>query len=112
MTFGNPWIDPRIGQMKPADAGAYLLNHGWIQVESANPNMTAFASSSNPEEASVVCVPQLDQARDYPLRVIELISDLALVEKRWAVDVLSDILQARTAPAVGNGAAVGERIGS
>ena len=29
MNFRNPWIDPRIVQLGPADAKAYLIRHGW-----------------------------------------------------------------------------------
>jgi hypothetical protein len=98
----NPWIDPRIVQIKPSDAELYLRHHGWIPVDSSNPHMKAFASSANPEDASVVCVPQLEQATDYAQRTVEFVGDLATIEDRYAGDVLSDILQAKSA---GNGAA-------
>jgi hypothetical protein len=29
MKFRNPWIDPRILQVRPEAVRAYLVNHGW-----------------------------------------------------------------------------------
>lgn len=29
MKFRNPWIDPRILQVRPEAVRAYLLTHGW-----------------------------------------------------------------------------------
>jgi hypothetical protein len=48
----------------------------------------------------MVRVPLLEQARDYAQRIIELITDLALAEGRYAVEVLNDILQQANAEAV------------
>ncbi len=105
MKFRNPWIDPRVLQVKPADAEAYLLERGWVRVKSAHQNKHAFANSANETSASVVQVAQLDQASDFPQRMIELIGDLATIENRYAGDVLNDILLATKAPNAGNGAA-------
>jgi hypothetical protein len=100
MTFRNPWIDPRVLQVKSSDAEAYLRKRGWVRAKCANPNMNAFANSTN-----VVCVAQLDHADDFSQRMIELISALAQIEDRYAVDVLSDILQPANALTPVNGAA-------
>jgi hypothetical protein len=45
------------------------------------------------QDSRVVGVPLLDRGRDYPRRVVELITDLALAEGRYAGDVLNDLLQ-------------------
>jgi hypothetical protein len=102
MKFRNPWIDPRVIQVKASDAETYLLEHGWVRIKSAHANKHAFASSTDEKSASVVQVAQLEEASDFPQRMIELIGDLATIEDRYAGDVLSDILHAKSA---GNGAA-------
>jgi hypothetical protein len=53
----------------------------------------------------IVRVPVREQARDYTQRVIELVTDLAVADGRYAVEVLDEILQQQIdAPAVaGNG---------
>jgi hypothetical protein len=89
----NPWIDPRVVQVRSADAQAYLLLHGWKQLPTEQPNLLPFEGPSGGEEIPMVQVPMLEQARDYPQRVIELLTDLALAEGRYAVDVLNDLLQ-------------------
>jgi hypothetical protein len=50
----------------------------------------------------LVRVPLLEQARDYPQRVIELITGLAHVEDWYAVEILNDILNHNATAAVAN----------
>jgi hypothetical protein len=47
-----------------------------------------------------------EQARDYTQRIIELITDLALAEDRYAGDVLSDILRQSPESVPANGPGV------
>jgi hypothetical protein len=104
MTFRNPWIDPRVGEVRPAAARAYLLGHGWKPLPAGQANLELFAAPSG-EDGPVVQVPLLEGGRDYPQRVIELITDLALAEGRYAVAVLNDILGQAVEPVTTNGAA-------
>jgi hypothetical protein len=92
--FRNPWIDPRIVQLRPEDAQAYLVRHGWKLVGPAeNPLFLMFERPGGGEDSPTLLVPlQRDQG---PMlqRMIELVSDLAHAEDRWAVDVLIEMLR-------------------
>jgi hypothetical protein len=104
MKFRNPWIDPRVVQVRSAAAQAYLRAHGWTLLPAEQPNLLPFRGASGGDGSPTVHVPLLEQARDYPQRIIELVTDLALAEGRYAVDVLNDILRHATAEAEsGNG---------
>jgi hypothetical protein len=98
MRFRNPWIDPRIVHVATEHARAYLLQHGWKSLgPAANPIFEMFERPGNGEGRPSVLVPlQLDEG---PMlqRMIDLVSDLAQLEDRWAVAVLDDMLQAKTA---------------
>ncbi len=96
MKFRNPWIDPRVVQVRSAAAQAYLRAHAWQPLPVEQTNLLPFTNGSGEDEAVVLQVPVLEQARDYPQRVVEFITDLALAEGRYAVDVLSEILRQGT----------------
>jgi hypothetical protein len=104
MKFRNPWIDPRIVQVQPENARAYLLRRGWKSLGPAvNPVLEMFEGPKPEEDGPTVLVPlQVDEG---PMlqRMIELVSDLACLEERWAVDVLQDILRQPAESAAGNG---------
>jgi hypothetical protein len=91
MKFRNPWIDPRVAQVRSASAQAYLLQHGWKPLTAEQANLQPFEFPSG-EDSPVVLVPLAEEGRDYPQRVIELITELALAEERYAVEVLNDLL--------------------
>jgi hypothetical protein len=108
MTFRNPWIDPRVAQVRAAAARGYLLARGWHPLAAAQPALEPFENDPpNGGEAVLVHVPLREGARDYAQRVIELITELALAESRYAVEVLDDILRqplpGLSAPANGAG---------
>jgi hypothetical protein len=110
MKFRNRWIDPRIVQVRPEAAQAYLLAHDWKPLgPAANPDLLMFAGPGAGSEAPTVLVPA--QVDDGPLlqRMIDLVGDLAAVEDRWAVDVLNDILRQQVQPAPANGPSVPTR---
>ena len=100
MKFRNPWIDPRVAQVRSAAAQAYLRGHAWQPLPAEQANLLPFAKAPDGDESPILHVPVLEQARDYPQRVVELITDLALAEGRYAVDVLNDILQQGAAEAI------------
>ena len=86
-----------------AAAQAYLREHGWKLLPTEQPNLLPFTGPSDGDASPTVHVPVLEQARDYPQRIIELITDLALAEGRYAVEVLNDILRQATTEASVNG---------
>ncbi len=100
MRFRNPWIDPRVVQLEPVQAKAYLARRGWKSLGPAgNPLLEMF---EGPDDTPAVLVPLETDQGPMLQRMIELVSELARFEDRWAVDVLDEILQpSGAAPANG-----------
>lgn len=106
MKFRNPWIDPRILQVRPDAVRAYLLTHGWEYLGPAlMPDMLMFDTPQPRGDKPNVILPlKLDHGAQVQ-RLIELIADVALYEDRYAGDVLTDILRqpSESVPANGPG---------
>jgi hypothetical protein len=101
--FRNPWIDPRVLDVRPADAEAYLRNHGWQEVESGNPQWKRFLSpvSSNRE---AVLLPSATTDESLVNLLVECVGKVAAWEGRFAGELLNELLP--VAPGVqSNGAA-------
>jgi hypothetical protein len=95
MKFRNPWIDPRIVQVRPEAVQAYLLSKGWQYLGRAEaaPYMLMFDTPQPREDKPNVLLPlKWDYGSDLQ-RLIDLVSEVALHEDRWAVDVLADMLR-------------------
>jgi hypothetical protein len=90
MTPRNPRIDPRVSRVRPAGAEAYLLRRGWV-LSDTTANFQEFEHPKG-EDGPLVRVPLREQGRDYAQRITELITDVALVENRYAVEVLDEML--------------------
>jgi hypothetical protein len=104
--FHNRWIDPRITQVRPEAAQAYLLSHGWKQIGPAvNPLMLMFDPPGDGNDAPSVLLPLKIDEGSLLQRMIDLVADVSRFEDRWAVDVLSDILRqsSESVPASGSG---------
>jgi hypothetical protein len=105
--FHNRWIDPRITEVRPEAAQAYLLNRGWKPLGPAsNPLMLMFEAPGGGNDAPTVFLPlRIDEG---PLlqRMIDLVADLSRFEDRWAVDVLEDILRQPSESIPANGPSV------
>jgi hypothetical protein len=99
------WVDPRVKQVRVADVQAYLQRRGWERSPAPRPQQLAFAAPpGNPDGRAVIYLPASEQFADYPQRILEVITELAEIEDRYAVDVLDDILRG-PAHAQPNGAA-------
>jgi hypothetical protein len=93
MKFRNPWIDPRIVQLAPAEARAYLVRRGWNSLGPAsNPVLEIFEGPGEVDDAPAVLVPCKTDQGPMLQRMIDLVSELALFEDRYAVDILNDML--------------------
>ena len=104
MKFRDPWIDPRIVQVRPQDAEAYLRGRGWkpLGPAPANPDLLLFDGPKDGEDNPLLPVPRhMDQGPDVQ-RMIELVTELARFEGRYAVDVLNDILREGAATGAAN----------
>ena len=108
MKFRNPWIDPRIVQVRPEDAQAYLARLGWhLAGPGANPNLLLFDPPPDKEDGPTFMVPvRVDQGPALQW-MIDLVTELAVWQDRYAGDVLTDILQ-HAGAAEPNGAAGGK----
>ncbi len=93
MKFRNPWIDPRVVGVRSKAAQFYLVQHGWKPLACNQPYLLPFSGPKGGKNAPIVQVPVRERARDYAQRVVELVTDLALAERRYAVEVLNEILE-------------------
>ena len=108
MKFRNTWIDRRVMQLRPADAKAYLTRSGWKSLGPAsNPILEFFEQPGDGEDTRSVLVPTVADQGPMLQRMIDLVARLAGLEDRWAVDVLTDMLQPSIATPA-NGPAVDE----
>jgi hypothetical protein len=106
MKFRNPWIDPRILQVRPEAVRAYLLAHGWLYLGPAGiPDMLMFDTPQPRDDKPNVIVPLKLEHGSQVQRLIELIAEVALYENRYAGDVLTDMLRqpVESVPADGPG---------
>src|SRR5437867_3006698 len=104
MKFRNPWIDPRIEQVRPEDAQVYLKRTGWKSVGLASdPALLRYERMDENPDAPTLFVPVRVQDGASLQWMIDLVADLARYEDRWAVEVLRDILlqPSETLPANG-----------
>ncbi len=93
MKFRNPWVNPRVVEVRSKAAQAYLDQHGWKPLAANQPNLSPFAGPKGGKHPPVVQLPLREEARDYTQRVIDFVTDLALAEGHYAVEVLNDLLQ-------------------
>lgn len=94
MKFRNPWIDPRILQVRPEAVRAYLLSHRWLYLGPADmPDMLMFDTPQPRDDKPNVILPLKLGHGSQVQRLIELISEVALYEDRYAGDVLTDMLR-------------------
>ena len=106
MKFRNPWIDPRILQVRPEAVRAYLLAHGWEYLGPAvMPDMLMFDTPQPRDDKPNVILPLKLEHGSQVQRLIELIAEVALYEDRYAGDVLTDMLRqpVESVPANGPG---------
>jgi hypothetical protein len=90
----SPWIDPRIRSVRPADAQAYLRRHGWKLQPFPQSQIQVFEGPADDAgEPIIQVVPLSEKASDYLQSIMDLVTALAAIEDRPAVDVLNDILQ-------------------
>ncbi len=104
LKFRDPWIDPRILQVRPEAVRSYLLGHGWEYVgPAAMPDMLMFDTREPRGDKPNVLLPLKLEHPQQVQRMIELVGDVALYEDRWAVDVLNDMLRQTVDPSPANG---------
>jgi hypothetical protein len=106
MKFTNPWIDPRITQVRPEIAQAYLLAHGWKPLGPAlNPDLLRFEGPAGGDDAPLVLVPLYLDEGPMLQRMIDLVGEVARFEGRWAGEVITGLLEHPSGPGESNGSA-------
>src|SRR5262249_44044008 len=94
----------RVLQLRPEAVRAYLLAHGWQDLGPAEvPDMLMFDTPEPRGDRPNVLLPlKLEHGHEVQ-RLVELVTDVALHEDRWAADVVSDMLRqpAEAVPANG-----------
>lgn len=96
-----PWIDPRVRGVRVADVQAYLLRRGWKLRPSPRPQLLLFEGPpADDGEPLLQAVPSSESGSDFVQRIIDVITNLSVLEDRYAVEILNDMLMpARQVPA-------------
>jgi hypothetical protein len=98
----DPWIDPRHTQVTAAQAESYLQRHGWRRVDYPGPEVHVFEGPTADSGRRIrQYVPQLERADDFHQVMLEVITGIARLEDRYAVDVLNEMLGVTTPSANG-----------
>ncbi len=93
MKLRNPWIDPRILNLRPDAVRAYLLAKGWEDLgPAAVPDLVMFDTPQPRGDRPNVLLPLRLDSGPLAQRLVELLTEVALYEDSYAGDVLNDIL--------------------
>ena len=94
MKLTNPWIDRRVEKVRVPQVLAYLRGRGWEPKPFPRPQVLLFTGPPDDDGRPIVqMVPADEQGGDYLQCIIDLITNLAVIEDRPAVEVLDDILR-------------------
>jgi hypothetical protein len=89
------WVDPRVDSVRVADMRSYLARRGWKEKPyPGGPELLVFQAARVDDDGKEIIqvLPSAEESRSYRQRLIELITSLAVIEDRLAVEVLNDIL--------------------
>jgi len=100
--FRDPWIDRRVLSVRVPAMREYMARHSWRLVPYSRSEVLMYEGSLSDSGRPIrQMVPLLEEADDYPQCVIDLITNLARLEDRTAVEVLEEMLGVTTASANG-----------
>jgi hypothetical protein len=89
----DPWIDPRLSAVRPTDVRSYLVRQGWAANPYPRPELLVFEGPPADDGQPIVQIlPASEEADDYRQRLVELISALAIIERRSVSMILDDLL--------------------
>lgn len=89
MKFRDPWIDPRVQEIRPTQLLAYLAAKHWSETRAHHPSMRAFRDGHGHGD---VLVPKATAYDRYVQDIIDAVTLLAKAEDRYAGEVLTDLL--------------------
>jgi hypothetical protein len=88
------WVDPRLYSVRAGHLQAYLLRRDWKPMPADRPGVLVFQEPPVSADGPLYQFVPLDEGWEgYPAQVYELIAALAMIEDRYAGDVLTDILE-------------------
>lgn len=94
MKFRNPWVDPRVLQVRPEQVQAYLSLRGWKELGPASdPHLLRYKRADGNENAPTLFLPRKVDEGPGLQWLIELVEELARFEERWATEVVEDVLR-------------------
>jgi len=87
------WVDSRLQSVRVADVQSYLLRTGWRIQPYPRQELLVFEGplADNGEPITQV-LPSSEDLADFQQRLLELITALAVIEDRSAVQILNDVL--------------------
>ncbi len=88
----NPWIDPRVDGVTPAQLLAWLDAHGWTRAACSVADHRLYESTAVNGRSQTIVVPMSENIDNYRETVITFVSAIANREGRYAVEVLDEIL--------------------
>jgi hypothetical protein len=94
MKFRNPWIDPRIVQMRIEQVQAYLSLRGWKCLGPAGDlHLLRYERADGNENAPTLFLPRIVDEGPGLQWLIEVVEEIARFEERWATEVVGDMLR-------------------
>jgi hypothetical protein len=87
-------LDPRIWQIRAEQMRAYMLDHGWKIRPYPRPEQIVFDGPNDDDGLPILqTLPSSEKARDYCMRLVELLSSLCVFEDRSGQDILTEVLR-------------------
>jgi hypothetical protein len=88
------WVDPRVSQVRVIGVQRYLTARGWKPIPSLCPQLQVFEEPpGHGRERVVQSVPAREGGSGYKDDIVRVITNLAAIEDRYAIDVLNEILR-------------------
>lgn len=91
--FRNPWIDPRVLDVRPAAFEEYLRARGWQPADSGGSHWKRFLSPATGEREAVLLPDTTDDDALANL-LVECVGKVAAWEGRFAGELLDELLSA------------------
>jgi len=90
----SPWIDPRVERVAPPDVRRYMLTHGWEVQSPPSADLVVFGGPVDDDgEPITLVLPASERMADFRARGIDLIGALGILENRYAVEILDEMLR-------------------
>jgi hypothetical protein len=89
--FRNPWIDPRVLDVRSTDVETYLRKHGWQETASDSPHWKRFLAPTGSDREAVL-LPNSPTDETLVNLLVECVGKVATWERRFAGELLGELL--------------------